>query len=118
MIDNDLSIGSPISDLIDWPRRVLGIFLEPSRKHVFRASNSKIMKNTESKIKIIEKNYWLLIHTLICIIRDEPLFFWRWVMRNLQAQTIFFSATSTQTTFFSDNGFANNIFSTKCNALL
>ena len=31
-------------------------------------------------------------------------------MRNLQAQTIFFSATSTQTIFFSGNGFANNFF--------
>ena len=31
-------------------------------------------------------------------------------MRNLQAQTIFFSATSTQTIFFSGNGFANIFF--------
>ena len=31
-------------------------------------------------------------------------------MRNLQAQTIFFSATSTQTFFLSGNGFANNFF--------
>ena len=38
-------------------------------------------------------------------------------MRNLQAQTIFFSATSTQTNFFSGNGFANNFFFLR-NALL
>ena len=31
-------------------------------------------------------------------------------MRNLQAQTIFFSALSAQTIFFSGNGFANNFF--------
>ena len=31
-------------------------------------------------------------------------------MRNLQAQTILFSAPGTQTIFFSDNGFANNFF--------
>ena len=31
-------------------------------------------------------------------------------MGNLQTQTILFSATGTQTIFFSDNGFANNFF--------
>ena len=50
------------------------------------------------------------------LIRDEPLFFWKrggggggGGMRNLHAQTIF-SATSTQTFFFSGKGFANNFF--------
>ena len=38
-------------------------------------------------------------------------------MRNLQAQTVFFPATSTQTIFLSGNGFANNFFSMKYNAL-
>ena len=39
------------------------------------------------------------------------------VMRNLQAQTIFFQLQAHKQ-FFSGNGFANNFFSTKCIALL
>ena len=56
---------------------------------------------------------------LLRLIRDEPLFFERGGGgEKFTGTNNFFSATSTQTIFFSGDGFANIFFSTKYNALL
>ena len=53
------------------------------------------------------------------ILRDESLFFWKGggVGEIYRHKQIFFSYKHTNN-FFSGNGFANNFFAPKCNALL